>query len=162
MTFKLIRDVIKFEVNASTKFWVCTSNGSAVRALTDRHTQMGPIPYPRLLMLEGMKLHTHWKHLAWVASLKMTFRASKKSMQHPKKHSLVSWPWPLTYDLDLDILPFDLHAKIQVCMSIHSYRSMRQMHAQTHTHTIPKRLHRPLTSGVKNNKESYQVYWMLD
>ncbi len=37
----------------------CMSNGSAVRALTDRqtdtHIQTGPIPYPRLLTREGMK-----------------------------------------------------------------------------------------------------------
>ncbi len=26
----------------------------------------------------------------------------------------------LTYELDLDILPLDLHAKIQVCMSVRS------------------------------------------
>ncbi len=36
LTFKLIRDIIK--ANASNKFWVPTSNGSVVRALTDRHT----------------------------------------------------------------------------------------------------------------------------
>ncbi len=36
MTFELIRDIVK--VNASTKFRVCMSNGSAVRALTNRHT----------------------------------------------------------------------------------------------------------------------------
>ena len=30
------------------------------------------------------------------------------------------WPMTLTYELDLDIFPLDLHAKIQVCMSIHS------------------------------------------
>ncbi len=36
LTFELIRDIIK--VNASTKFRVCMSNGSAVRAFTDTHT----------------------------------------------------------------------------------------------------------------------------
>ncbi len=35
LTFELIRDI---KVNASTKYWVCMSNGSAVRVLTDRHT----------------------------------------------------------------------------------------------------------------------------
>ena len=38
LTFKLIRDIIK--VNASTKFWVSTSNGSAVSALTYRQTHI--------------------------------------------------------------------------------------------------------------------------
>ncbi len=41
LTFKVIRDTIK--VNVSTKFWVCTSNGSAVRAF--KETKAGPIPY---------------------------------------------------------------------------------------------------------------------
>ncbi len=36
LTFELIRDIVK--VNTSTKFRVCMSNGSAVRALTNRHT----------------------------------------------------------------------------------------------------------------------------
>ncbi len=36
LTFELIQDIIK--VNACTKFWVCMSNGSAVRELTDAHT----------------------------------------------------------------------------------------------------------------------------
>ncbi len=37
MTFELIQDIVK--VNACTKFWVPTSNGSAMRELTDTHTQ---------------------------------------------------------------------------------------------------------------------------
>ena len=36
LTFQLIRDMVK--VNLSTKFWVRMSNGSAGRALTNRHT----------------------------------------------------------------------------------------------------------------------------
>ena len=36
LTFKLIRDIVK--VNFSIKFWVCTFNGSAGRALIDTHT----------------------------------------------------------------------------------------------------------------------------
>ncbi len=39
----------------------------------------------------------------------------------------------LTFALDLDILPFDLHAKIQVCMSVCSAVSTR--HTDTHTYT---------------------------
>ena len=56
LTFELIRDIIK--VNASIKYWVCMSNGSAMRALTDRqtdtHTQTGPILYPPPLTREGI------------------------------------------------------------------------------------------------------------
>ena len=41
----------------------------------------------------------------------------------------------LTYKLDLDILPLDLHAKIQVCMSARS--AMRVVtHAHRHTHDV--------------------------
>ena len=36
----------------------------------------------------------------------------------------------LTFELDLDILPLDLHAKIQVCMSVCLVRRV-----VTHTHT---------------------------
>ncbi len=58
LTFELIQDIVK--VNVCTKFWVCTSNGSAVRELTDAHThthrQTGPISYPRPLTREGIKV----------------------------------------------------------------------------------------------------------
>ncbi len=50
----------------------------------------------------------------------------------------------LTYELDLDILPLDLHAKIQVCMSVRSaVRVVTHGHTdtQTHTHTMSKLLH---------------------
>ncbi len=39
----------------------------------------------------------------------------------------------LTFELGLDILPLDLHAKIQVCMSVRS--SVRARHTHTHTQT---------------------------
>ena len=65
LIFKLFRDIIK--VHASTKFWVCTSDGSGVRAFTvtqahkhtetQTHRQLGPIPYPRPLTQEGMKVY---------------------------------------------------------------------------------------------------------
>ncbi len=45
-------------------------------------------------------------------------------------HDLDLWPMTLTYKLDLDILPLDLHAEIQVCMSVRS-----AMRVVTHTHT---------------------------
>ena len=49
----------------------------------------------------------------------------------------------LNYELDLDILPFDLHAKIQVRMSVRSARIARRTdrHTDTHTQTISKLLH---------------------
>ena len=44
------------------------------------------------------------------------------------------WPMTLTYKLDLDILPLDLHAKIQVCTSVRSVVRV-VTDRQTHTHT---------------------------
>ncbi len=39
----------------------------------------------------------------------------------------------LTYKHDLDILPVDLHAKIQVRMLVHSARRVRRTHTDTQT-----------------------------
>ncbi len=44
---------------------------------------------------------------------------------------LTSWPWPLTYDLDLLTWPRCLEAKIQVSMSVRSLRRARQTHRHT-------------------------------
>ncbi len=58
----------------------------------------------------------------------------------------------LIHELDLDILPLDLHAKIQVSMFLRSSGIVRRTHTQTDrqtdTHTMPKLLHPPLTLGV--------------
>ncbi len=37
----------------------------------------------------------------------------------------------LTYQLDLDILLLDIHAKIQVCMSVHAFNRENETHKQT-------------------------------
>ncbi len=51
----------------------------------------------------------------------------------------------LTYELDLDILPLDPHAKIQVSMFVHFTGIMRRTDTQTDTqtdrHTMSKLLH---------------------
>ncbi len=54
---------------------------------------------------------------------------------------LTLWPWPmtLTYELDLDILPFDFHAKIQVRTSVRS--AYRETKGHTHRHMMSKLLH---------------------
>ena len=44
------------------------------------------------------------------------------------------WPMTLTYKLDLDNLPLDLHAKIQVCMYVCSVGRVRWTDRHTHTH----------------------------
>ncbi len=40
----------------------------------------------------------------------------------------------LTHKIDLDTIPLDIHAKIQVCMSVHSAVRVRQTDTHTHTH----------------------------
>ncbi len=45
------------------------------------------------------------------------------------------WPMTLTYELDLDTLLLDLHAKIQVSMSVRSAGIARRTDGQTDTHT---------------------------
>ncbi len=55
-----------------------------------------------------------------------------------KTRFLILWPWPLVWPmaliikLDLDIVPLNPHAKIQVCMLINSAVSMRRTHRHTH------------------------------
>ncbi len=61
------------------------------------------------------------------------------------------WPMTLNFELDLDILPFDLHAKIQVCTSVRSAVRARQTDRQTHRKTMPKLLHPSLALGVIRN-----------
>ncbi len=43
--------------------------------------------------------------------------------------------WPMTLIYELDILPLDLHAKIQVCMSVCYVRRVRRTHRRTDTQT---------------------------
>ena len=55
-------------------------------------------------------------------------------------HFLTSWPWlwpmTFTYKLDLDILPTDFHAKIQVCTTVRSAAMARRTdrHTDRQTH----------------------------
>ena len=64
------------------------------------------------------------------------------------------WPMTLTYQIDLDILPLDLHAKIQVCMFVRSAVIARQTHTHTYretdTHTHDVKTITPITSETKN------------
>ncbi len=68
----------------------------------------------------------------------------------------------LTFELDLDILPFDLHAEFQVRTSVRSdVRVVTDTHTDTHTdtQTMSKLLHPPLslTRGVKIDFESFNL-----
>ena len=57
----------------------------------------------------------------------------------------------LTFELDLDIRPLDLHTKNQVCMSVRSVVRV-VTHTQTDTQTMSILLHPSLTRGVKKLK----------
>ncbi len=74
-----------------------------------------------------------------VVLLSFFFSKSQKSMEHTTEHfwprDLDLWPMTLTYELDLDILPLDVHAKIQVCMSVRSAVRVRRKDGHTHTQT---------------------------
>ncbi len=56
----------------------------------------------------------------------------------------------LTYDLDLDILRFDLHAKNQVYISVLSAKRSRQRARDRHTHDV-KTTTPSANVGYKNN-----------
>ncbi len=58
------------------------------------------------------------------------------------------WPMTLTFELDLDIQPLDLHTKIQVRMFVRSPVRARHTHTHTETQIVPKLLHPSLTLGV--------------
>ncbi len=97
--------------------------------------------------IKTKKPHTLWKHptwYSWVSSLAFRSQWSVPMNIFWPRH-LDLWPTTLTYERDLDILPLDLHAKIQVRMSVCSLRratqTHRQTHTHTHTHTISKLLH---------------------
>ncbi len=63
-------------------------------------------------------------------------------LKYPLKCFLTLWPWPLTYILDLNILPLDLHAKIQVRMSVClAVRVVTDRQTHTHRQTMSKLLH---------------------
>ncbi len=70
-------------------------------------------------------------------------KSHKKNIFWPSDLDL--WPMTLTFELDLDILPLDLHIKIQGCGFDRSALRARYTHRQT----IPKLLHPSLTLGVK-------------
>ncbi len=68
--------------------------------------------------------------------------------------TLLPWPMTLTYKLDLDLLPLDLPAKIQVCMSVHSTVTVRRADGRTDRQTDDAKTITPITSemwGVKSN-----------
>ena len=103
-------------------------------------------------LFQGMAVqkisHTLWKHhtlyscqlYSWVSSLACPLtRLSEVNGTCQwtlfDLMTLTFWPMPLTYGLDLDILPLDLNAKIQVCMSVCLAGTDRQTDRHIHTDT---------------------------
>ena len=104
------------------------------------------------------KPHMLWKHptsytyscipefLLW----QVDRQASQKSMDSHNEHfwprDLDLWPMALTFGLELDILPLDIHAKIQVCMSVRSAVRVRRTDGHTDTQTDNAKTITPITS----------------
>ncbi len=85
---------------------------------------------PQLLSFPIDEVQLHWL----LAILKIFFWPG----------DLELWPMTLTFKCDLCILPLDLLAKIQVCISV-CLASRAVRHTHTHTHTMSKLLHPSLT-----------------
>ncbi len=60
----------------------------------------------------------------------------------------------LTFELDLEILPLDLHAKIQVCMYVCS--AMRAL-KHGHTHTYDDKTITPIADAGGNNLKRFNI-----
>ena len=106
------------------------------------------------------KMHTLWKHLAsysWISSLTgPSGQCCQKAMERPNEHFLTRdldlWPMTLTYEVHLDILPLDLHAKIQVRTSVRS--AVRVVtDTQMDRHTMSKLLHPTHVTDVRCKKQ---------
>ncbi len=83
--------------------------------------------------------------LWWLCSSFLLCCQARKCLENSTKtfFDLVT----LTSELELDILPLDLHAKFLVCMYVSS--AVRVVtHIQTHTQTMSKLLHPSLMRGV--------------
>ncbi len=95
-------------------------------------------------------------------SMSMLF-ASSMSIVYMLEQNLVSWPWPLTYDLDIRTQPRYTLPRL-ACQSSSLYvspfsqgsetdrRTDRQTDRQTHTQTMSKLLHPIADAGCKNRK----------
>ena len=75
-------------------------------------------------------------------------QGSQKSIEGLSEYFLTLWPWPLTltYQLDLDIIPFDIQAKNQDCMSVRS-----AVRVVTERHKMSKLFHLSLRDVGCNN-----------
>ncbi len=85
----------------------------------------------------------------------VTVHAFPTALLHPLlARFLTWWPWPLTltFKLDLDILQLDLHAEIQVCISVRlPRRVVTHGHTDRQTHNV-KTITPVTDEGCKNRK----------
>ena len=65
----------------------------------------------------------------------------------------------LTFELDLDIIPLDLQAKIQVCLSVRSAMSARQTDRQTDTQNDDAETITPVADTGCKNQQTFS--WIL-
>ncbi len=67
-----------------------------------------------------LKTHTLWNIPCRIFLSCFPGSYISTSLRARRRQLLTWWPWPLTYELDLDIFPLDLHGKIQVCLYLFS------------------------------------------
>ena len=83
------------------------------------------------------------------------------SLRCPLIQFWISWPSPLTYDLDLDILSLDLHTQIQVYMSVRLAGIARWTDTQTHRHIDDVKTITPDTWRMWSVTNTYHVVTLL-
>ncbi len=86
-------------------------------------------------------------------------------MEHTTEHFWTSWPWPLTYDLDLWTWPRypSTWRPCQISslyVSPFSRESETDGHTDTHTQTMPKLLHPTRLRDVGCNKTGPPWKWL--
>ena len=148
LTFKLDLDILPLDVYAENQ--VSMSVCSVVRVVTGTHRQTDDVKTITPVADAGCKkLHTLWKLRTEVTPrcilvfLSFFFCMSTDMALGGQWNvptnifwncDLDIWPKTFTYGLALNILPLDIHAKIDVRTSI-------QTHRHRHRHTMSKLLH---------------------
>ncbi len=100
--------------------------------ICNENTQLCCIAY--INISESIPWQLHWWNHQW--------SPGDIPLKYPLNRFFISWPWPLTSlsnKLDLDNLPFDLHAKfMSVCLSV---RVVTDRQRDRQTDTMSKLLH---------------------
>ena len=126
------------------------------------------LTYFSLHVFDLKKPHMLWKHPTSYSyhsySFFLVHRQDLRSQQNITEnifspHDLDLWPMTLTFKLDLVILPFDLHAKIQVCMSVRLARIVRRTDRRTDTRCQNHYTHHIRDVGCKNVAINCRQSW---